>query len=225
MSTPPDTSPSRPRGPELRAALVHETLRQIEADGFAAFNLRGLTRALGVTQPAIYRHFASREELLTEAMVLGWTAFDEASLEIAGDDEPYGRLHRLGVGYVRYGAEHPGWFRLTFGRRGAVAAMMDRHDLRATGQELTLAALARVVPPDHPDFGPSYRAWWGLAHGLTFLTVEGVFSLVPDDEQRIAAAGEAIAAHLDGLRARWGPPGPPVALTFEELFMRLIPRG
>jgi AcrR family transcriptional regulator len=208
----------------LRDALVREALTIIEAEGFASFNLRALTGRLGVSQPAIYRHFASREELLEEVMVAGWLDFDRTAVERAGDDDPYGRLFRLGLGYVAYGAGHPGWFRLTFGRRDALAALARRSDLASVGQHLCLAALARVVPPDDPAFGPTYRSWWGLAHGLTFLTIERVFMLVDDDEARVNVAGDSIAAWVEGLRALRGPPGPPTDLGFLELFEHLRPR-
>lgn len=212
------------RTPALRDALVAEARAMIEREGFAAFNLRALTQRLGVTQPAVYRHFESRDALLGAVMVAGFRDFDAAAVDTAGDDEPYGRLHRLGAGYVRFGAANPGWFRLTFGRRGAQASIAADLGDASRGQFLTLSALARIVPPDHADFGPSYRAWWGLAHGLTFLTVEGVFSLVASDAARVDAAERAIASHLAGLRAHWGEAGPPTSHTFAELFARLAPR-
>ena len=196
----------------------------IESEGFAAFNLRALTHRLGVTQPAVYRHFESRDALLAAVMLAGFRDFDDAAVAAAGDEEPYGRLHRLSVGYVRFGAANPGWFRLTFGRRGALASIAEALQGGLQGQLLTLSALARVVPPDHPDFGPSYRAWWGLVHGLTFLTIEGVFTLVDSDAARIDAAERAIATHLDGVRARWGEAGPPTSHPYAELFARLAPR-
>jgi len=219
------SSPPLLRGAALREALVAETLNIIEAEGFPAFNLRALTARLGVSQPAIYRHFASREELLQEAMIAGWRASDRAAVEHAGDDEPYGRLHRLGAGYVAWGAAHPGWFRLTFGRRDALSSLVHRVDMVSEGQHLTLAALARIVPPDDPAFGPTYRSWWGLAHGLTFLTIERVFMLVEDDLARVQVASESIQTWVEGLRAVRGEPGPPTGLSFEQLFAGLRPRA
>lgn len=219
MSSPP----AKNSGP-LREALVSETLVAIEEVGLAAFNLRLLASRLGVSQPAMYRHFSSREDLLTAAMLAGWRRFDARVEGEAGDDEPYGRLHRLGLCYVGAGVEAPGWFRLVFGRRDVMERLTAIPDVPYTLQHLALAALARVVPPDHPDFGPSYRAWWGLVHGLTFLTIERVFVLVSDDEARLRAASEAIRVHLEGLRAHWGEPAAPTELTFEALFTRMVPR-
>lgn len=213
------------RPTNLRTALIAEATALIEAVGHDAFNTRALAARVGVTQPALYRHFESREALFQAVMVEGFAEFDTFAEQVVGDDDPYGRLHRLGVGGVRFGVARPGWFRLCFGRRGALAALFAEVRDIPRGQALALSALARVVPPDDPDFGDAYRAWWGLVHGLTFLSIERVFSLVDNDEARVAAAEAAIASHLTALRARWGPPKPDTGLDPMSLFSLLIPRG
>lgn len=85
-------------------------------------------------------------------------------------------------------------------------------------------SLARLVDPDHPDFGANYRAWWGLVHGLSFLSIERIFSLVPDGDARVQAAEAAIAVRVEAVRARRGEPGPPSPLSAIALFQRLVPR-
>lgn len=212
-----------PRGPALREALVAEAAALIEAEGLNGFNTRALADTLGITQPALYRHFESREALLRQVTVRGFVDFNAYCLARAGDDDPYGRLTRLGGAYVRFAVQRPGWFRLTFGRRDGLAGLAEAMQEVPAAQALALGALARVVSPEDPSFGASYRVWWGLVHGLSFLTIERVFSLVSDDDARIRAAEEAIAEHATDLRARRGEPGPPTRLTPWELFTRLRP--
>jgi AcrR family transcriptional regulator len=212
-----------PRGGALREALVVTATEIIEAEGVAGFTTRALAQRIGVTQPAIYRHFESVEALFGEITRRGLADFDAFATARAGDDEPYGRLARLGGAYVRFAVDHPGWFRLSFGRRGGLVGLAQEREVPAA-QAMVLQALARLVDPDDPDFGANYRAWWGLVHGLSFLSIERIFSLVPDDDARVHAAEAAIAVQVEAVRARRGEPGPPSTLSSIALFQRLVPR-
>src|ERR1700722_16290132 len=61
-----------PRGSLTRELLVRESLRLLDEDGVAGFSLPKLGRALGADPTAIYRHFASKDDLvlaIAEAMI------------------------------------------------------------------------------------------------------------------------------------------------------------
>ena len=53
-----------PRGSLTRELLVRESLRLLDKDGVAGFSLPKLGRALGADPTAIYRHFASKDDLI-----------------------------------------------------------------------------------------------------------------------------------------------------------------
>lgn len=222
MTASTTTTAIPPRGPALREALLRETLAILEEGGLGALNLRLLASRIGVTQPALYRHFPSRDALLEAARARGLSALDVACLAALGDDEPYGRLVRIGGAYVRFSAENPGWFRLGFGtRHDAPPTAAPPSSASPTCQLLLLTSLARIVPLDDPAFGATFRAWWGLCHGLGGLVVERVFPLVDTDEARIAAAVDAFTTYGDALRARWGPPRPDEAPAPDDLLAAL----
>lgn len=52
------------RGSLTREKIVRESLRLLDAEGIAGFSLPKLGRALGTDPTAIYRHFASKDELV-----------------------------------------------------------------------------------------------------------------------------------------------------------------
>ena len=61
-----------PRGSLTRELLVRESLRLLDKDGVPGFSLPKLGRALGADPTAIYRHFASKDDLvlaIAEAMI------------------------------------------------------------------------------------------------------------------------------------------------------------
>jgi AcrR family transcriptional regulator len=53
-----------PRGSLTRELLVRESLRLLDKGGVAGFSLPKLGRALGADPTAIYRHFASKDDLI-----------------------------------------------------------------------------------------------------------------------------------------------------------------
>jgi AcrR family transcriptional regulator len=53
-----------PRGSLTRELLVRESLRLLDENGVTGFSLPKLGRALGADPTAIYRHFASKDELI-----------------------------------------------------------------------------------------------------------------------------------------------------------------
>jgi AcrR family transcriptional regulator len=60
------------RGSLTRELLVRESLRLLDEDGVAGFSLPKLGRALGADPTAIYRHFASKDDLvlaIAEALI------------------------------------------------------------------------------------------------------------------------------------------------------------
>jgi AcrR family transcriptional regulator len=56
--------PRLPRGSLTREKIVRESLRLLDTDGIAGFSLPKLGRALGTDPTAIYRHFASKDDLV-----------------------------------------------------------------------------------------------------------------------------------------------------------------
>jgi AcrR family transcriptional regulator len=60
---------------EIKAAA----LSQVQADGAAALSLRAVAREVGMVSSAIYRYFASRDELLTALIVDAYDALGAAA--------------------------------------------------------------------------------------------------------------------------------------------------
>ncbi|ETA06911.1 TetR family transcriptional regulator [Gordonia alkanivorans CGMCC 6845] len=75
--TPPVETGDVPRPPTRRtqakaarrAELLTAAARQMAERGFAAVRLEDIGRAVGISGPAMYRHFASKTELLDEMLV------------------------------------------------------------------------------------------------------------------------------------------------------------
>ncbi|TVR67490.1 MAG: TetR/AcrR family transcriptional regulator [Spirochaetaceae bacterium] len=122
---------------DLRNALIREGLRMLNREGPAGFSLRRLSRELGVSHAAAYRHFRRREELL-EAIVREAGSRFAAALEESVYPEATGEeaLMQLGIGYVRF-----------FLRNREVLPLFSV----LPGGDSLLASFVRPVDPESPD--------------------------------------------------------------------------
>lgn len=186
---------------DLREALVLAATQAVEKLGHPAVSLRPLADALGVTQPAVYRHFASKEALLAEIASRAWLDL-QTVLESAlrGERVPREAVRASARAYVRWAHAHPHLFRLLSSR---VHADQREGPLPPLPREHYYQGLGGAVPIDEPLLPDVFRAAWALGHGLATFVVERVFMLVDTDEARLDAADGAIDAFVEMLRARW----------------------
>jgi AcrR family transcriptional regulator len=101
---------------DLRAALIDGAVKLIAERGVRRFSLAELSRRLGVTVAAPYRHFVNRDELLAAVAVRALHAFGEAlAAQSPETDPPEQRLAAMAACYVRFAAEQPALFGVVFG--------------------------------------------------------------------------------------------------------------
>lgn len=157
---------------DLVRALKETALDEIARGGLDGLSLRSISRRVGVTHSAAYRHFASLDALLDELAADGFVALAEvvSSPEVTRELGPEG-LVAIGRAYVRFALERPATFTVMFSRG---APMTGRHATldRATDVVVErLSEAARIAGPalgwDSPrDLG---IALWAMGHGLAVL--------------------------------------------------------
>lgn len=91
--------------------IVEAARKIILLEGHEAFTLRRLGSELGVTAPAVYAHFASKDELIREIAhrEFDWFIDQYAHLDEA---DPVERLRFISRHYVEYARENTELFRL-----------------------------------------------------------------------------------------------------------------
>jgi AcrR family transcriptional regulator len=103
---------------DLQAAVKQTALRQIAASGAASLSLRAIARDLGITAPAIYNHFPSRDDLVTALIVDAYTSLGDGQFAalygLPADDHP-ARLRALGLAYRHWAVTYPQRYLLIFG--------------------------------------------------------------------------------------------------------------
>jgi AcrR family transcriptional regulator len=104
---------------DLRAALIDAGLQLTRTGGPDALTIREATRRVGVSPNAAYRHFADREALLSAvatAIQHLMAATMQSPVRRRGSAERLAvdRLRAVGVGYIKFALDEPGWFAVAF---------------------------------------------------------------------------------------------------------------
>ncbi|WP_033339310.1 TetR/AcrR family transcriptional regulator [Catenuloplanes japonicus] len=112
------TTPRQRYRDQVRTEIKAAALVQIRAGGVAALSLNAIAKQLGVSGPALYKYYGSKDDLLTELIIEG---YDSAALHIAEaasavrEQTPRARLHALAGAYRAWAVENPHRFELLAG--------------------------------------------------------------------------------------------------------------
>src|SRR5919197_144730 len=97
----------RGEGERLRREIVDAAIALIADRGDEAVSMRAIARAVGVSPPAVYLHFADRQELMLAVLDHVFADLGRA-LEKADTGAPHARVRALVRAYVSWGVTHPG---------------------------------------------------------------------------------------------------------------------
>ena len=181
----PRGSSRRPRG-AVREGLIAAGLELARSGGPDAVVLREATRIVGVVPNAAYRHFADRDELLAEVCT---AAMGELGARMAAEvarvpgergdaDAAFGRMAAVGVAYLQFAREEPGWFATAYAlphqhtytllEGGAAPDASPLGHLRIALDELVEVGLLDPGRREGIEFPV-----WSAVHGLAVLIGQG----------------------------------------------------
>jgi AcrR family transcriptional regulator len=136
--------------PTARRELVENEIyehaaRLFAQRGFAGTSLQDIATSLGITRPALYYYFKSKDEILAKLVQeITETAATELTAIAAASDVPAsGRLRRLVAQSASRIAAHPERFQLLLKSESELSDEVAEHHV--AGKRATLAAFARVM--------------------------------------------------------------------------------
>jgi len=176
----------------LQAALLRAGLNLLERSGASAdIALREVAREVGVSPAAVYRHYPSKEALLTALAVDGFRRLTEAQMEpVASKIVTPVRFADMGRAYVRFAVKNPALFRLMFSDQidaSRDAALMFAVEGLTENFEEAVQRLAG------PRFSSAMRRKaalraWSLVHGLSMLLIDGQMRIAHSEVDRMIEA-------------------------------------
>lgn len=169
----------------LREALIKNGLDLLESTQGTEFSMRELTRRIGVSANAVYRHFANKEQLLIGLAIDGFKQLLTVQAEaIQNTPDPQDRFINSGREYVKFAIKHPSLFRLMYGRFAVShddEALKNMANLAYNGI-LYAGAGSLSISPDSIQAKILATKAWSLVHGLSSLIIDGQFGSLKEDD-------------------------------------------
>lgn len=161
--------------------------------------MRKLAKKVGVTAPALYRHYDGREAVLADVLREAHRTFSRYIYRALEAPTPLGRFFGAGEGYLDFVFDHPRWYGILF--TGIEALGMDAlpDDIEAMGcaihqfwidrvRECMQAGILKEGDPETTSV-----TMWAHAHGMVQLYHQGHFRMGPEEFRELF---ERSGAHL-----------------------------
>lgn len=184
---------------DLRGELVNAARKLIEEHGPDGFSMSDACRLAGVSTAAPYRHFSSKEDLLSEIAKDGLGRLG-VEMEARASDCERGTIDSiaaLGQAYVDFARREPHTFRLMFSTKKHQGRVEELKEVGRGSYGVLLREVARYL--GEPDVNEAVlRAsfpLWTQVHGLSFLAIDGKLDVTDfpvDIEDSILIATERL---------------------------------
>ena len=169
----------RGEGARLRDDILEAASRLFfEQGGAEGMTMRAVAAAAGVSPPAVYLHFADKDELIFAVCQGLFIRLDEAvEGAAAGIDDPIEAMKARARAYVRFGLDHPDHYRVLFMQApGNQPLHYTPDEVKASaafGHLMNNVATLTSDPRVRDDIDPYELALdcWAFVHGLTSLLI------------------------------------------------------
>ncbi|MDX8349578.1 TetR/AcrR family transcriptional regulator [Cognatiyoonia sp. IB215446] len=175
----------------LKEALVDEAFSVIEEKGVEQLSFREISRRLGVSHQAPYKHFASRDHILAAVIGRCFDAFASHLNNRPKADSSVDDLRNMGLAYMGFAEQHPLMYRLMFNT--ALPPVHDHPEMLAKSQHAfallrdRLATMELRDPAtDVPDPARHDAVFiWAALHGLaSLMQSDAIATLGLSDRER-----------------------------------------
>jgi AcrR family transcriptional regulator len=163
-----------------RERILSEASALLAELGFAAFSMRKLAERLSLTATAIYRHFESKEALVSALCGEGFRLFAEHLWKALSEPSALGRMQRTRLEYLHFALRFPNYYRAMFMGSAEMIGwdiMPEDNQLRADGTFQFLVDRVRECQAHgllrEGDAAALAVQLWSLGHGLVSLRLAG----------------------------------------------------
>ncbi|MEM9509636.1 MAG: TetR/AcrR family transcriptional regulator [Cyanobacteria bacterium P01_E01_bin.35] len=184
----------------LSEALIKEACQQIEQEGATALNLSKLAQTIGVSQPAVYRHFPNKQALAISVAQRGFEQLAEAlqqtTQNVEGD--AFIGIRAITKAYVEFALNNTEIARMMFSMKERVteSALQNASASAAAPIFCIVEAAYSCDSLRNNDVVQTVRIIWAAIHGLAMLLMDEQIPSVTQSPNELSKHIEATARAL-----------------------------
>lgn len=172
--------------------------------GIEGFSMRRLAESVGVTAPALYRHFEGREDVLLAVVGEAYKVFYQYLHRGLSGSDPAERFRLAGEAYLDFALDHPRFYEMIHAPLEALGIEEVPEDLQAeacaVGQfwhdRLRECMDDRIIANGDPEYVG--LTIWSHAHGLISLYLRGMLGEMEEEAFRTLYR-ESSSRLMDGI--------------------------
>ena len=167
--------------------------------GLPGFSMRKLAKNVGVTAPALYRHYDGKEKVLADVVREAYQAYQGYVYRALRESTPIERFFQAGEGYLDFALEHPRWYKIMFSGPERLGMKELPDDIEAMGCGVHQFWIDRVRECmqvgilKQADPLQTALTMWAHAHGMILLYHQGFF---PMDQEEFQSLFEKSGARM-----------------------------
>ena len=187
-----------------RETLLEAALQLLEARGPGALRVRDLSEAVGKSTMGVYTHFGSKQGLLEQLYLHGFSRLEERLEAVASAGNGRQELLQFALAYRGFALDNEALYGLMFER--GTPDFIPSDDSRMAGLATFELLSERIADwqPDLADPAPMAHLAWATMHGLVSIELMHrrwggplVAHLQGDPAQNYATAVNSLIAGLD----------------------------
>src|SRR4051794_5138439 len=186
-----------------RETLLEAALQLLEERGPGALRVRDLAEAVGKSTMAVYTHFGSKQALLEQLYLYGFSRLEEQLKAVPAGGNRERELVAFALAYREFALGNEALYGLMFER--GTPDFVPSDDSRMAGLETFEMLVGRIAEwqPKLPDPASKAHLVWGAMHGLVSIELMHerwggplVAHLQGDPQQSYATAIDSLIAGL-----------------------------
>ena len=187
-----------------RETLLETALRLLEERGPGALRVRDLAEAVGKSTMGVYTHFGSKQGLLEELYLHGFSRLEDRLKSVASAGNGTQELLQFALAYREFALDNEALYGLMFER--GTPDFIPSDDSRMAGLKTFEMLAERIADwqPDLADPAPTAHLVWAAMHGLVSIELTHrrwggplVAHLQGDAKRNYARAIDSLIAGLD----------------------------
>src|SRR3954465_14402193 len=182
-----------------RESLVEAALRLLEERGPGALRIRDLTEAVGKSTMGVYTHFGSKQGLLEQLYLHGFSRLEDRLGSVSSSGQPRQELLAFALAYREFALDNEALYGLMFERATPDFVPSDGSRMAGLATCEMLAERIAGWRTDLADPAPDAHLVWAAMHGLVSIELMHrrwgaplVAHLQGDPEQNYARAIDSL---------------------------------